>query len=64
MKRVEFTITGDDGRALHEPGFVENCADLPLTIMRAVEDFIEVQNGELHLPITIRVQPNTWSASC
>jgi hypothetical protein len=64
MKRIDFTITGEDGQSLQEPGFVENCAELPVAIMRVVEDFLEAHGGELHLPITIRVQPASGSASC
>jgi hypothetical protein len=38
MKRIDFAIIGDNGEAFSEPGLVENCSELPLAIMRAVED--------------------------
>jgi len=63
MKRIEFTITSESGESLQEPGFVENCAELPVAIMRAVEDFLEAHDGELHLPMTIQVRPSP-GASC
>ena len=64
MKRIEFTIVGEGGASLREPGFVETCSELPLAIMRAVEDFLEAHDGELHLPITIHVQPSPVSSTC
>jgi hypothetical protein len=64
MKRIEFTITGEGGESLREPGFVENCSELPLAIMRAVEDFLEAHNGELHLPLIIQVRPSTPGPTC
>ena len=64
MKRVEFTITGEDGKALHEPGFVDNCAELPVAIMRAVEDFLEVHGGRIDLPITIVVSSSSRGSTC
>jgi len=57
MRRVEFTITGGGGKSLREPGFIEDCSDLPVHIMRAVEDFLEAHGGQIHLPITIYVRP-------
>ena len=64
MKRVEFTIAGDDGESLREPGFVEDCSELPVAIMRAVEDYLEAHDGNLHLPLTIRVQPSSSTSTC
>ena len=64
MKRIEFTITGEGGESLQEPGFVETCSELPLAIMRAVEDFLEAHDGELHLPLTIQVRPSSQSPTC
>ena len=64
MKRIEFTITGEGGESLREPGFVESCADLPLAVMRAVEDFLEAHDGELHLPLTIQVRPSSLASTC
>ena len=63
-KRIEFTITSDSGPSLHEPGFVEDCSELPIAIMRAVEDFLEVHDGHASLPLTIRVQPSHSGPSC
>lgn len=63
MKRVEFTIRNDTGDLLREPAFVEHCADLPLAIMRAVEDFLEVHDRKLHLPIIIHVKPASADAT-
>ena len=63
-RRIEFTITSDGGQALHEPGFVEDCSELPIAIMRAVEDFLEVHEGHASLPLTIRVLPSLSSPSC
>jgi hypothetical protein len=64
MKRIEFTIAGEGGESLSEPGFVESCSELPLAIMRVVEDFLEANDGELHLPITIQVKPSPGSPTC
>ncbi len=64
MKRIEFALTSDDGSSLQEPMMVEDCTQLPYAIMHAVEDFLEAHDGQLHLPITIRVQPSTPSSSC
>jgi hypothetical protein len=64
MKRIEFTITDEGGQSLHEPSFVENCSELPLAVMRAVEDFVEAHEGEVELPITIHVQPAVSSSTC
>ena len=64
MKRIEFTILGEDGMSLREPGFVETCADLPMAIMRAVEDFLDAHDGQLHLPMTIVVRPSTLAPTC
>jgi hypothetical protein len=64
MKRIEFTITDEGGQSLREPSFVENCSELPLAVMRAVEDFVEAHEGEVELPITIHVQSAMSSATC
>lgn len=64
MKRVEFTIRNDDGDLLREPGFVEECSELPMAVMRAVEDFMEANDGKLHLPILIHVKPVANAAVC
>jgi hypothetical protein len=58
MKWVEFTVTGEGGRSLREPGFIEDCSDLPVLVMRAVEDFLEAYGGQLVLPITINARPS------
>jgi hypothetical protein len=57
MRRVEFMVTGEGGKSLREPGFIEDCSDLPVLIMRAVEDFLEAYGGRSDLPITIYVRP-------
>jgi hypothetical protein len=57
MRRVEFMVTGEGGKSLREPGFIEDCSDLPVLIMRAVEDFLEACDGKFDLPITIYVRP-------
>jgi hypothetical protein len=64
MKRVEFEITGEGGQSLREPGFVDHCSDLPLAIMRAVEDYLDAHEGKLDLPITIKVRPTPSSLTC
>lgn len=64
MKRIEFTITGEDGKALHEPGFVDDCSELPIAVMRAVEDFLEVSGGRIELPITIHVRRSQRGFTC
>ncbi len=56
MKRMEFTITGKDGKALHEPGFAGECSELPIAILRAAEDFRDVHEGRIDLPIIIQVR--------
>ena len=64
MKRIEFNLVADSGQSLQEPVFVENCSELPHAIMQAMEDFLEAHDGELHLPLTIRVQPSLSTATC
>jgi hypothetical protein len=64
MKRVEFTIRNDDGDLLREPGFVDQCSELPAAIMLAVEDFMEVNGGKLHLPLLIHVKPVADAEVC
>jgi len=59
MKRIEFTITGEDGRSLNEPGFVEDCSELPVAVMRAMEDFLEAHQGRPNLPIIMKAFPST-----
>jgi len=63
MKRVEFTVMGEGGASLREPGFIENCSDLPVLVMRAVEDFLEAHGGQLDLPITIHVRPSPGASA-
>lgn len=64
MKRVEFTIRNDTGELLQEPGFVEECSDLPLAIMRAVEDFLDAHDQKLHLPLIIHIKPGAGASLC
>jgi hypothetical protein len=64
MKRVEFTITAHGGELLREPGFIENCSELPLAIKRAVEDFFDAHGDRVALPITIQVQPAPSTPTC
>jgi len=64
MKRVEFSIRGESGAALSEPQFVENCSELPLAIMRAVDDYLEAQGGKMELPIVIRIFPSCGGPTC
>jgi hypothetical protein len=64
MKRIEIAIFAESGDALAEPQFVEDCAEPPIAIMRAVEDFLEVHDGELLLPVSIRVHPSNSSETC
>ena len=55
MKRLDFTIVDANDDPLHEPGFVECEADLPMAVMEAVIDFLEAYNGRLALPLRIEV---------
>jgi hypothetical protein len=64
MKRVEFLIRGENGGALGEPQFVENCSELPLALMRAVDDYLEAQGGKMELPIVIRIFPSQDGPTC
>lgn len=64
MKRIEFTITSESGQSLQAPGFAEHCSELPLAIMRIVEDYLEVHEGRLDLPIVIQVRPAQSSSTC
>ena len=64
MRRIEFTLVADGQEVLKEPVFVENCRDLPSAIMQAVEDYLEANDGELHLPLTIQVQPSHGASTC
>ena len=64
MNRIEFTLVAGGGQSLQEPVFVENCSELPHAIMQAMEDFLDAHDGELHLPLTIQVQPSRSTESC
>jgi hypothetical protein len=64
MKRVEFTIRNNDGDLLREPGFVEKCSELPMAIKGAVEDFMEANDGKLHMPLLIHVKPIADAEVC
>jgi hypothetical protein len=64
MKRVEFLITGEKGEILREPGFLDDCAELPQAVKTAVEDFLEAHDGRLNLPIIIRIRPAPGAATC
>lgn len=64
MKRVEFLITGEKGEILREPGFLEDCRDLPQAVMTALEDYLEVHDGSLNLPIIIRIRPAPGAPTC
>lgn len=64
MKRIEFSLLSDDGTSLREPIMVEDCSQLPYAIMQAVEDFLEAHDGQLHLPITIRIHPSPLTSTC
>ena len=45
MKRIEFSIRNEAGAELREPGFLEDCDELPLGVMRAVEDYLDANEG-------------------
>lgn len=64
MKRIEFVISGENGQALQEPGFVEKCSELPIAVMQAMEDFLDAYDGDAHLPITIQVRRSVGGPSC
>ncbi len=64
IKRIEFCIKGADGSILREPGFVEHCGELPIAVMRAVEDFLELNEQEKALPLMIHVYAADAAASC
>jgi hypothetical protein len=64
MKRVEFTISSEGDESLTGPAFVEDCSELPLAIMKAVEDFLEAHEGQLVLPMTIQVRPSPFRPTC
>jgi hypothetical protein len=64
MKRIEFTITGEDGKSLNEPSSVEDCSELPIAVMRAMEDFLEAHEGNPHLPITIQIRRSIGPSTC
>ena len=64
MKRIEFTLVANGSKSLQEPIFVDSCSELPHAVMQAIEDFLEAHNGELHLPLIIRVQPSSAGETC
>lgn len=64
MKRIEFTFTGSDGEPPREPVFVENFRDHPVAIMQAMEDYLEANDGEPRLPLTIQVRPSRGTSTC
>ena len=64
MKRIEFAITSEDGQTFLEPQFLETCAELPVAVMRAIEDYLESRDGKLELPILIRIHPSPDSSTC
>jgi hypothetical protein len=64
MKRIEVTIHDKAGQSLAAPVFVDDCSELPLAIMRAVEDFLEAHDGKLELPVAIHVRPSAGSSTC
>jgi hypothetical protein len=64
MKRIEFLISNEQGDILREPALLEDCSEVPLAVMRGLEDFLEAHDGELHLPIIIRVRPAPGAATC
>lgn len=64
LKRIEFTIRDNEGKLLQEPGFVEDCLELPHAIKQAVEDFLDAYNQKLDLPLTIHVNPNPEQPTC
>ena len=63
MERLNFTIIDDQDRPLHEPGFVEHRADLPVAVMDAVNDFLGAYDGELTLPLRIEVTASKGEAA-
>ena len=64
MKRIDFAIVGENGETFSEPGFVEDCSELPVAIMRAMEDYLDAHDGRVHLPLLIRVHPNSQTPTC
>ncbi len=64
MKRIEFKLCGQHGQHLQEPVFVEDCSELPLAVMRALEDYLEAYEGKLELPVTIQIQSSPGAATC
>ncbi len=64
VKRINFTVRSAERVVLQEPGFLENCTDLPGAVMKVVEDCLETSNGSLRLPLTIEVQPAANQPSC
>jgi hypothetical protein len=52
---------GDETAALIGNG---GYSELPIAIMRAVEDYLEAHDGKLDFPIFIRVIPNPDSPTC
>ncbi len=64
LKRLEFTLRTEGDVILREPQFVEDCSELPLAVMRAVEDFLEAHDQEILLPLTIHVKPSDHASLC
>jgi hypothetical protein len=64
MKRIEVTIQDEAGQWVISPVFMEDCFELPLAVMRAIEDFLEAHEGELALPVAIHVRPSEGTSTC
>lgn len=64
LKRIEFTIRDSADNILQEPGFVNECSELPSAIKQAVEDFLDAYDQKLDLPLVIRVNPHPSQPSC
>ena len=58
MKCVELTVVAEGGRYFRESNCAENGSDLPVAIMRAVEDFMEAYGNLPRLTMTIYVRPS------
>jgi hypothetical protein len=64
VKRINFTVRSAQRVVLQEPGFLENCSDLPGAMMKLMEDCLETSDGSLRLPLTIEVQPAAGQPTC
>jgi len=64
IKRVNFVIRSAERVLLQEPGFVEDCAELPGAVMRVMEDCLEMSGGALRLPLVIEIRPAGHAPSC